>query len=96
MALFGRDPARLGSPIDVLVNQVPRINRNAQCRREPDTFPLTGRQDSAEGTLSVHDALRAFSIRTLVATAATDENKDILRGIVTGRLSAVLTTDYIF
>jgi hypothetical protein len=30
-------------------------------------FPFTGRKDSAVGTLSVHDALRTFSIRSLVA-----------------------------
>ncbi|PKM78615.1 MAG: NADP-dependent glyceraldehyde-3-phosphate dehydrogenase [Firmicutes bacterium HGW-Firmicutes-15] len=52
--------------IDILVNQVSRINLNAQCRRGPDELPFTGRKDSAEGTLSVHDALRAFSIRSLV------------------------------
>jgi len=52
--------------IDILANQVSRINLNAQCRRGPDELPFTGRKNSAEGTLSVHDALRAFSIRALV------------------------------
>lgn len=52
--------------IDILVNQVSRINLNAQCRRSPDELPFTGRKDSAEGTLSVVDALRSFSIRSLV------------------------------
>lgn len=96
ISLFGRDPARMGQLIDALVNQVSRINVNTQCRRGPDTFPFTGRKDSAEGTLSVHDALRAFSIRALVATAATDANKQLVSDIVTGRRSRFLSTDFIF
>ena len=52
--------------INMLVNQVCRININAQCRRSPDELPFTGRKDSAEGTLSVSDALRSFSIRSLI------------------------------
>jgi len=52
--------------IDMLVNQVSRVNLNAQCRRSPDELPFTGRKDSAEGTLSVIDALRSFSLRSLV------------------------------
>lgn len=96
ISLFGKDPATLGHLIDALVNQVCRINLNAQCQRGPDTFPFTGRKDSAEGTLSVSDALRAFSIRSLVATKAAAGNEQILREIVTGRRSRFLTTDFIF
>jgi glyceraldehyde-3-phosphate dehydrogenase (NADP+) len=96
IALFGTDPRRVASLVDALVNSVSRINLNSQCRRGPDTFPFTGRKDSAEGTLSVSDALRAFSIRTVVATAAKDANKALLGEIVTGRMSRFLTTDFIF
>ena len=35
----------VGGLIDVLANQVGRINVNAQCQRGPDTFPYTGRKD---------------------------------------------------
>jgi glyceraldehyde-3-phosphate dehydrogenase (NADP+) len=96
VALFGRDPRRLGALIDALANQVARINLNSQCRRGPDTFPFNGRKDSAEGTLSVSDALRAFSIRTVVAAGATDTNKVLVTDIVTGRASRFLSTDFIF
>lgn len=96
IALFGRDPHRIAGLVDALVNQVSRINVNSQCRRGPDTFPFTGRKDSAEGTLSVSDALRAFSIRTVVAAASTDENKALVSEIVTRRMSSFLTTDFIF
>jgi len=96
ISLFGNDPVVLGRMIDALVNQVCRINLNSQCQRGPDTFPFTGRKDSAEGTLSVSDALRAFSIRSLVAGKGTPANQALVRDIVTGRRSTFLTTDFIF
>lgn len=96
VALFGRDPSRIAKLIDALVNQVSRINLNTQCRRGPDTFPFTGRRDAAEGTLSVSDALRAFSIRTLVATNTDPANKALVGEIVSRRLSSFLNTDFVF
>ena len=74
-SLFGRGARAVGGLIDVLANQVGRINVNAQCQRGPDTFPYTGRKDSAEGTLSVTDALRVFSIRALAATRDESRNR---------------------
>jgi glyceraldehyde-3-phosphate dehydrogenase (NADP+) len=44
----------------------------------------------------VHDALRVFSIRTLVATKFQDSNKALISEIIRGRDSSFLTTDYIF
>ncbi|KKM68541.1 hypothetical protein LCGC14_1459890, partial [marine sediment metagenome] len=82
--------------IDVLANQVGRINLNGQCQRGPDTLPFNGRKDSAEGTLSVSDALRVFSIRTTVATKSSERNRDLVTSIVRGRHSRTLTTDYLF
>lgn len=95
VSIFGQDPDVIGRLIDPLVNQVCRVNINSQCQRGPDTFPFTGRKDSAEGTLSVSDALRVFTIRTLVAAKVNDLNKDILDDIVRGRKSRFLTTDFI-
>ncbi len=95
-ALFGKDPERLSRLIDVLVNQVCRVNINSQCQRGPDSFPFTGRKDSAEGTLSISDALRVFTIRSLVAAKANDINEEIVSRIVTERRSKFLSTDYIF
>lgn len=96
ISLFGRDPREIAELVDALVNQVCRINLNSQCRRGPDTFPFTGRKDSAEGTLSVSDALRAFSIRSVVSCASNEANKALVGEIVTGRLSSFLSTDFIF
>ncbi len=96
VSIFGNDSVRVAALMDAFVNQVGRINLNAQCQRGPDTFPFNGRKDSAEGTLSIADALRVFSIRTLVATKATDANKQIISKIIRNRESAFLSTDFIF
>ncbi len=95
VSIFGRDASTIAKLIDPLVNQVSRVNINSQCQRGPDSFPFTGRKDSAEGTLSVVDALRAFSIRTLVAAKETDINKSILTQIVREHQSNFLSTDFI-
>jgi glyceraldehyde-3-phosphate dehydrogenase (NADP+) len=94
-SIFGSDSERIARVIDPLVNQVCRLNINCQCQRGPDVFPFTGRKDSAEGTLSVSDALRVFSIRTLVAAKQTDLNKEIITRIVDNHQSKFLATDFI-
>eukprot|EP00698_Gefionella_okellyi_P020638 TRINITY_DN6505_c0_g1_i1.p1 TRINITY_DN6505_c0_g1~~TRINITY_DN6505_c0_g1_i1.p1 ORF type:complete len:568 (-),score=124.42 TRINITY_DN6505_c0_g1_i1:1279-2922(-) len=95
-SVFGRDAATVGTLVDILANQVCRINLNAQCQRGPDVFPFTGRKDSAEGTLSVYDALRSFSIRSMVAVPETEMNRELLRETLVRRTSNFLNTDYIF
>ena len=96
VSLFSKNKAELASLIDPLVNQVSRVNINCQCQRGPDSFPFTGRKDSAEGTLSVVDALRSFSIRSLVAAKLTEENKEIINDIVASDDSNFLSTKFIF
>ncbi len=95
-SIFGTDSAKIAQLIDPLVTLVSRVNINAQCQRGPDTFPFTGRKDSAEGTLSVEDALRSFSIRSAVATKDSDANKAILNDIVSHHKSTFLSTNFIF
>lgn len=95
-SIFGTDTNAIARLIDPLVNLVSRVNINAQCQRGPDTFPFTGRKDSAEGTLSVEDALRSFSIRSAVATKDTGTNKTILNEIVSQHKSEFLSTNFIF
>jgi len=96
VSIFSNDAREVSSLIDPFVNLVSRVNINCQSQRGPDVFPFTGRKDSAEGTLSVSDALRSFSIRSLVATKATDANKQLLNTIVRDHDSNFLSTDYIF
>lgn len=94
-SIFGKNSDLITPLIDVLVNQVCRVNINSQCQRSPDNFPFTGRKDSAEGTLSVSDALKVFSIRTLVAAKDSDLNKKIVTEIVREQKSNFLSTDFI-
>ena len=94
-SIFSQDPDIIAQLIDPLVNQVSRVNINSQCQRGPDTFPWTGRKDSAELTLSVSDALRVFSIRALVAAKGNDLNKKIITQIVREHKSSFLSTDFI-
>jgi len=95
VSIFGENEDQIARLLDPLVNQVCRVNLNSQCQRGPDTFPFTGRKDSAEGTLSVSDALRVFTIRTLVAAKDTEMNKKILKKIMREHKSSFLSTDYI-
>ena len=73
VSVFGRDPETLARLVDHLANLVCRVNLDTQCRRGPDVYPFTGRKDSAVATLSVYDALRSFSIRSMVALPEKDE-----------------------
>lgn len=96
VSIFSKDPKRISALTDVLVNQVSRVNLNSQCQRGPDILPFTGRKDSAEGTLSVSDALRVFSIRSLFAFKGTEENKKTVTRILKERESKFISTDFIF
>ena len=72
-----------------------RVNLNSSCQRGPDVYPFTGRKDSAFGTLSVHDALRSFSIRTFVASKDNEYNNAILTELLEKKTSNFISTDYI-
>lgn len=96
VSIFSNDAQEIASLIDPFVNLVSRVNINSQCQRGPDKFPFTGRKDSAEGTLSVVDALRSFSIRSLVATKMNDTNKQLINEIVNHQNSNFLSTNFIF
>jgi glyceraldehyde-3-phosphate dehydrogenase (NADP+) len=95
VSLFGRNAPKMAGLIDNLVNQVCRVNLNGQCQRGPDTLPYTGRKDSAEATLSISDALRCFSIRSLIAAQSNEESRELIQTIVGNRYSSFLNTDFI-
>lgn len=95
-ALFTANPAAAGHILDVLVNQVARVNLNCQCQRSPDTLPFTGRKNSALLTLSTFDALRVFSIRCLVAAKGTKKNEDLVNEILQSRTSQFLKLTHLF
>ncbi|MBR2119792.1 MAG: NADP-dependent glyceraldehyde-3-phosphate dehydrogenase [Pseudomonadota bacterium] len=95
VSIFSEDAETIGRLVDPLVNQVCRVNINCQCQRGPDVFPFTGRKDSAEGTLSVTDALRSFSIRSMIAAKQTDDSKRLLDDIVRDHKSNFINTGFI-
>ena len=95
VSLFGKDVYTLSPLIDTLANLVCRVNLNSSCQRGPDVYPFTGRKDSAQATLSVHDALRSFSIRTFVAFKDNELNNETIEQLLDAKVSNFLSTDYI-
>ena len=95
VSLFGRDAKTVAPLLDALVNLVCRVNLNSSCQRGPDVYPFTGRKDSAVSTLSVHDALRSFSIRTFVASKDNADNNAILQELLDTKASNFVSTDYL-
>ena len=96
VSIFSSSADDIAALVDPLVNQVCRVNINCQCQRGPDVFPFTGRKDSAEGTLSVTDALRSFSIRSMIAAKQTEPSKKLLDEITRSHKSKFIHTDFIF
>jgi glyceraldehyde-3-phosphate dehydrogenase (NADP+) len=96
VSIFSNDANAISLLIDKLASQVGRINLNAQCQRSPDTFPFNGRKDSAEGTLSIDEALNAFSVDSVVVTKQNAQNQQILENILSGKKSTRLSTNVLF
>jgi len=63
----GGDSSEASSLIDKFSSIFGKLNINSQCGRSPDTLPFSGRRSSAMGVMSVVDALREFSVPTVVA-----------------------------
>mmetsp|Transcript_81114 Transcript_81114/g.213944 ORF Transcript_81114/g.213944 Transcript_81114/m.213944 type:complete len:540 (-) Transcript_81114:463-2082(-) len=80
-AIFTQDPAAAAPLVDMLSAVVGRINLNSQCSRGPDVFPFSGRRSSAMGTMSVTEAIRAFSVETIVAFPDNDSNRALAEGV---------------
>jgi glyceraldehyde-3-phosphate dehydrogenase (NADP+) len=86
---------QLSEVIDVLTLQVSRVNINSQCQRGPDSFPFNGRKNSAFNTLSIFDAIRSMSIRTVVATKESEDNLDLVSELMTSRKSKFLRVNFL-
>jgi acyl-CoA reductase-like NAD-dependent aldehyde dehydrogenase len=96
VSIFSQDTDALSLLIDTLANQIGRINLNSQCQRSPDTFPFNGRKDSADGTLSVDEALIAFSVDSVVVTKQTPDNEELIKSILESGSSRRLTNQVSF
>jgi acyl-CoA reductase-like NAD-dependent aldehyde dehydrogenase len=96
VSIFSQDTDAVSLLIDTLANQIGRINLNSQCQRSPDTFPFNGRKDSADGTLSVDEALIAFSVDSVVVTKQTPDNEELIKSILESGSSRRLTNQVSF
>jgi glyceraldehyde-3-phosphate dehydrogenase (NADP+) len=75
----GKDTAEL---LDMLATVVTRVNVNTQCGRSPDVLAFAGRRSSANATMSVSEALKLFSVETVVAAQAKGPgNEGILKSL---------------
>mmetsp|Transcript_2712 Transcript_2712/g.7960 ORF Transcript_2712/g.7960 Transcript_2712/m.7960 type:complete len:535 (-) Transcript_2712:236-1840(-) len=53
--------------IDRFANVFGKINLNGSCGRSPDSLPFSGRRSSAMGVMSITEALREFSVPTVIS-----------------------------
>lgn len=67
ISIFGENRGEVHKAVRLLKNSCARININTQCQRGPDELPFTGKKDSGLGTLSIVDALKAFSCPTVIS-----------------------------
>lgn len=67
LSFFSTQYSDLEAWLPFLKTQVARVNWNASCQRGPDSFPFTGRKDSAEGVLGLSEVLQGVSAPFLVA-----------------------------
>jgi len=86
-AVFSQNQEAIAPLLDFLELQVGRVNVNTQCSRGPDVYPFGGRKSSALGTLSVSEALRGFSMESVLAAKANMTNDKLLKAIVSGEVS---------
>ena len=76
--MFGQNRSSLAQMVNFLVHHVSRVNINCQCQRSPDTVPFTGRKDSAQGSLSISEAVEAFTVPTFIATKTDSGDIDVI------------------
>jgi glyceraldehyde-3-phosphate dehydrogenase (NADP+) len=80
-AVFGYNSKELARVIDTMAFQVGRVNVNAADKRGPDILPFGGKKDSGIGVTNAKEAVKGFTIETILATNASDENIEAVQGI---------------
>ena len=78
-SIFGGDVTEIRDLVNLIKNQVSRININTKCQRGPDVFPFAGRKDSAKGDFSVPGILDAFSAKSILAARENPWSKRLFR-----------------
>jgi len=81
ISLFSKNIEKLKPYINIFGNQVSRVNINSKCQRGPDILPFVGRKDSAVSTLGVIDALKTFSLQTILASKEQNNSKESIKKI---------------
>jgi glyceraldehyde-3-phosphate dehydrogenase (NADP+) len=79
-SVFGGSKKSLEPVANKLSMMTSRVNINTQCQRGPDSLPFTGTRDSAVGTLSLPEALKAFSTDRLIAGKDSTETREMVDG----------------
>ncbi len=68
VAIFTNDANEdLVTMVDAFSTVYGKININGQCGRSPDSVPFSARRSSGLGVMSIEDALREFSVPTVVS-----------------------------
>lgn len=79
LSIFGTKTQKLMGLINLVKNQVSRVNINTKCQRGPDLFPFTGKKDSAHGDFSTLNILDHFSSRAVVAARENELSELLFR-----------------
>ncbi|HNS05206.1 MAG TPA: aldehyde dehydrogenase family protein, partial [Candidatus Saccharicenans sp.] len=79
LSIFGTKTQKLMELINLVKNQVSRVNINTKCQRGPDLFPFTGKKDSAHGDFSTLNILDHFSSRAVVAARENELSELLFR-----------------
>lgn len=68
VSIFTRDDTEQATTlVDAFSSVYGKINVNSQCGRSPDNVPFTARRSSGMGVMSIEDALKEFSVPTVVS-----------------------------
>jgi glyceraldehyde-3-phosphate dehydrogenase (NADP+) len=81
LSIFGTKTKALIELIDLVKNQVSRVNINTKCQRGPDLFPFTGKKDSAHGDFSILNILNYFSSQAVVAARETELSQALFQSL---------------
>ena len=72
----------LARVVDTMAFQVGRVNVNSADKRGPDVLPFVGKKDSGMGVTNAREAVRGFTIETILATSVGDErNVKAIKGL---------------
>lgn len=80
--VFGYNPQELAQVVDTMAYQVGRVNINTPDKRGPDVLPFGGKKDSGMGVTNAREAVKGFTVETVIATMVNDpRNVPALQGL---------------